>query len=298
MRLPPILSQELIRLIRLLALSGKGKFLHYLRNPLIEGGYRSGQIKDSVLKLTERISMAIKDPASRQSIGYKTRLLISRALEETPAALGDAVIFLLEQSSLHPFVSADPEIIRLANTIGPQLYEFQKIQNEASTCQFEEALRNAPPEELTRAFEPVNLGGSVTRVELDHRTRALYTQIMVASRKDSLDYCRKLIAEYMIRYSDQEFYDEEGVGKIITALNKREEGFSRNLRDLIAVQLYYQITKGIAKGDLKSAIAAIRKYAFIFGGDNTVKFFFEIDRMERILYKIIKEKNLWDILKK
>ena len=54
---------------------------------------------------------------------------------------------------------------------------------------------------------------------------------------------------------------------------------------------------GITDNDLKKTIRAIRKYAFLFEGNPETPFFEPIDRLERHLYAIIREKDLWKELK-
>ena len=80
-------------------------------------------------------------------------------------------------------------------------------------------------------------------------------------------------------------------------MNSRAPGFEDELKNNIAIDLYYNIKQGILKGDIPTTVSAIRKYGYIFEGNSEAKYFFEIDRLERILYKLISEKGLWDELK-
>ena len=80
-------------------------------------------------------------------------------------------------------------------------------------------------------------------------------------------------------------------------MNKREDGFEEELKNQMAVDLYFRITKSILDGDISSSVQFIRKYGYIFEGNASAKHFYDIDRLERILYKMITEKNLWDELK-
>ncbi|MCB1145576.1 MAG: hypothetical protein KDK38_02145 [Leptospiraceae bacterium] len=290
-RVSPATALELIKFIRLAARTGKSTFIQFLREPLLQADYKVGHIQDSILKIMERIEQSVFDPASVHTVGYKIKRLISRALNDSLSALGDSCIFVLEKSLASARVSTDPDVIKFVNIIGPALYAFQKIQSEQSEKIFENVLLNTSAEEISKALEPVNLGNSIQKVQIDHRMRALFQQVLSASRNNDLNRCRKLLSAYMIRFSDEDSYDEDGVEKIIAALEKRDSGFRSTLNEMTAVQLYYQITNGVAKSDMKSAIVAIRKYAHIFTGDSTMRFFYEIDRMERILFRILKEKK-------
>ena len=85
--------------------------------------------------------------------------------------------------------------------------------------------------------------------------------------------------------------------KLVLALDNRAPGFKDELNNTIAIDLYYRITQGVLKGDIKTTVNAIRKYGYIFEGNASIRYFYDIDRLERILYKMISEKGLWDKLK-
>lgn len=292
-RVSPTRAMEFIKFIRLLAKSGKRSFAKCLKVPLEDAHYKTGHIQDSILKLMERIETSLADNSAIHTAGHKAKRLVSRALHDSLSALGDSIIFILERCMRSPRFSTDTNVIDLLNTIGPKLYDFAYEQHERSAKIFEDTLRNKTAQEMQSALEPVALGNASRAVRIDHRMRALFQQVLSASKNDDLPRCRQLLAAYLIRYSDEEFFDEDAVFQITDALEKRENGFKESLLNMVAVQLYYQITDGISRSDMRTAIAGIRKYAHIFQGDSDIRFYFEIDRMERILYGIIKEKNLW-----
>lgn len=291
LRVSLTLAQELARYIRLLALRGKKLFIHFVYDPLSYAGYPTAEVSENVLRLTEKISQSLKSQAA--GLDLKIRLLISRAMRESLSALGDSLLFLLENSARYPLLASNPELLRIVNILGPSLYEFMQKQKEKDVHDFETRLNQISFEEAQKTLESISLGKSISRADLDHRIRALYTQISLAARKDDLNRCLRLLGDYMIRYGDDESYQEAEVKKILDALKKRDANFENYVKDYISVQLYYLISKSISQGDLKQAVAGIRKYAHIFQGDPNVRFYYEIDRMERVMYKIIKEKNLW-----
>ncbi|HMY10721.1 MAG TPA: hypothetical protein PKC74_03810, partial [Turneriella sp.] len=126
----------------------------------------------------------------------------------------------------------------------------------------------------------------------------LYQQILVASRADNFKRAAQLLARYMIEYSDAENYAEKDIRKVIEALQLRDKTFEASLNAMLATDLYYRITQGIMKGDLKVAVRMIRKYAHIFEGNPNIRYYYEIDRLERMLYNVITKKDLWKVMKK
>lgn len=297
LKVPVTAAQELINDIRLLAMEGKTPFKKYLYEPLLEAGWHAGQTGQSRLKLIERLKKDSADPAYLHTIAPRCKKIISIAMDEGLAALGESSIFFLERMQIHTVVSSCVEAIEFADILTPPLSEFSKVNNEKSEKLFTEAVNNAEAEDLKTALEPVKLTNDMEKVKLDSEIRRLYENILIASQYHNIPKCRKLLSSYIIRYSDNDDYAHNDVEKLIKALNNREPGFEDELKNTIAIDLYYRITQGVLKGDIHSTITAIRKYGYIFEGNSATRHFFDIDRLERILYKMISEKGLWNDLK-
>ncbi|HRP69868.1 MAG TPA: hypothetical protein PLY93_10090 [Turneriella sp.] len=163
---------------------------------------------------------------------------------------------------------------------------------------FDRELNNMEDARIAEALEPVKLGSADTKSHISHEVQMLYQQILIASRADNFKRAGQLLSRYMIEYSDAEDYAEKDVRKVIDALTLRDPSFSGALHNLLATDLYFRITQGIMKGDLKVAVRMIRKYAMIFEGNPDIRYYYEIDRLERMLYNVITKKNLWKIMKK
>ncbi|HPY02271.1 MAG TPA: hypothetical protein PK419_10645 [Spirochaetota bacterium] len=291
------LSQELIKSIRILAKSGKDSFVSYLYNPVVDAGWQKRQSDINVRKTMERITLESQNQAFLNTIGPRCKRLIMHAADESLSALGDSSIFFLEKMQLHTRVSGSPEALDFVSIINQPLNEFQKKIGEKSEKIFSDAISGIGKDVLKSAFDPVKLDASSEKIRLDGEIKRLYDNILIASSYRNISKCRKLLASYIIRFSDGEDYASDDVRKLITAMNKREDGFEEELKNQMAVDLYFRITKSILDGDISSSVQFIRKYGYIFEGNASAKHFYDIDRLERILYKMITEKNLWDELK-
>lgn len=297
LKVPVTQAQELIKEIRLCAKSGKGTFSHYVYKPLSEAGWRGGHHDGSIRKLLERINIESDDPSFLHTVAPRCKRLICHSMEENLSALGDASIFFLEKMQLHVSISASPESIEFINIISPSLSHFQTLHSQKSELLFRNAIKGVDPSELKTVMEPVKLENTAEKIKIDGTIKRLYDNILIASSYHNLPKCRKILSSYIIRYSDSEDYARDDIEKLIRALTKREKDFETEIRTMIAIDLYYQITRGILNGDLRAAIQGIRKYGYIFEGDTSAKYFYDIDRLERILYQMITDKGLWDELK-
>ena len=291
------LSQDLIKGIRILAKSGKDSFVSYLYDQVVHAGWQKRQSDLNVRKMMERIALESQNQAFLNTIGPRCKRLIMHAADESLSALGDASIFFLEKMQLHTKVSGSPEALDFVGIINRPLKDFSDKISRKSEKIFSEAISGIGKNELKSAFEPVKLDTAQEKIRLDGEIKRLYDNILIASSYRNIPKCRKLLASYIIRFSDGENYASDDVQKLIAAMNKRENGFEDELKNQMAVDLYFRITKSILEGDVPSAVQHIRKYGYIFEGNASAKHFYDIDRLERILYKMITEKNLWDELK-
>jgi hypothetical protein len=296
-KVPVSLSQELIKSIRILAKNGRESFRSRLYEPLRYSGWQGGQSDINVRKSMERILLESANPAFLSTVGPRCKRLVMHAMNESYSALGDASIFFLERMQIHVKISGSAEAIEFVDIIKNPLSEFLAVQSEKNETLFEKAITSINTDDLKAAFEPVRLEASREKVRLGGEIKRLYDNILIASRYNNIIKCRKLLSNYIIRYSDEEDYAREDVDRLVAAMDKREPGFEKDLMDQIAVDLHYRITQGILNGDIPSAVQGIRKYGYIFEGNAGAKHFYDIDRLERILYKMITDKNLWDTLK-
>lgn len=296
-KVPVTTAQELIKDIRLLAMSGRTTFRKYLYDPLFSAGWHTDQPGRNRRKLMDRLKIDSADPAFLHTIAPRCKRLVCSALDEGLAALGESSIFFLERMQMHVLISSSIESIEFVEILNPPLSKFSKTNSEKSEELFIEAVTEIDAEELKTAFEPVRLTDDVEKIKLDSEIRRLYENIRIASQYHNIPKCRKLLSSYIIRYSDNEDYARSDVEKLISALNSRSPGFEDELKDTIAIDLYYRITQGVLKGDINTTVTAIRKYGYIFEGNSETRYFYDIDRLERILYKMISEKGLWDDLR-
>lgn len=292
------LAAELVRAIRLLAITGKSHFRRHLSDPLHYAGWERPQPKETSRKMMERMEKAARDQGARHTVGPLGKRLVSLALTENLSALGIASIFFLEKMMQYREVAAVPEAVRFVGIIGGPLTEFLEIHRSKSERLFEDFLKTTSADELKDAFTPVDLNRQQVRVRLQQEARILFEKIKSANERQDLPRCRKLIASYLIDYADQEDNNREEVDRLVQAFEKRNPAFRQDLQDIMALRLYYAMIEGITRSDLKRAIRAIRKYAHIFQGNPEIIYYDEIDKLEKKLYAIIEEKNLWSELKK
>ncbi len=297
-KVPADLAHDMIKNIRILALNGKTPFRKYLYDPLFEAGWSNDDNRQDIHKLIERLKEESSNPSLFDTIAPRCKRVICYSMKEKLSVLGNSSIFFLEKIQANARVAASPESVEFAGIIAPPLNEFNGLNSEKNEKLFLEAVNTAEVAEILTALEPVKLGSSPEKVKLDDEIKRLYDNIQIASSYHNIPKCRRLLSSYIIHYSDKEDYSRSDVEKLIEALAKREPGFESDLKNTIAIDLYYRITQSVHGGDIKTTIQGIRKYGYIFEGDSASKHFYDIDRLERILYKIISEKNLWKELKK
>ena len=294
---PTSRSQELIKSIRILAINGKAAFKKYLYDPLYTNGWHL-RSNTPTRKALERWRIESEDPSFLHTIAPRCKRIISAAIDEGLTSLGDASIFFLEKMQFHITISASPESRDFISIISQPLDEFMKQSSSQNEKLFTGALSSAQASEIKRAFEPVKLTDKNEKIRFDEEIKRLYEHILIASKYHNLPKCRTLLTNYIIKFSDAPDYCQENVEKLLAALNKREAGFQSDLMNAIAIELHYKITRGVLAGDIKTAIQGIRKYGYIFEGDTSAKYCYDIDKLERILYKMITDKGLWGDLKK
>jgi hypothetical protein len=297
-KIPVAQSQELIKYIRLLAMSGKKTFTRYLYDPIYSAGWSGVAHPTKIIKVMDRINSEVKDPAFAHTIALKCKRMITYAMAEGLSAVGDSSIFFLEKMQQNHTVSSSIESLEFVDIIEPTLIQFRDVNNTQSEKLFRDTITNINPKDLKTAFEPVHLSNQEEKVKFDSEVHTLYQQILVASKYNNIPKCRKLIASYIIKFSDSDNYNYNEVEKIINALYQRDDQFRSDLMNMIGIDLYYLITRGILENDIGKAVRGIRKYSYIFQGSPDAKYYYEIDRLERILYQLITDKNLWDELKK
>ncbi|MBM9500924.1 hypothetical protein JWG44_11750 [Leptospira sp. 201903071] len=298
--IPAPLAFEFIKTIRLLALSGKKNFRNYLIDPLLYAGWEREKSHSAQTsgKIIDKIQADSQDSAYVHAIGLHCKRLVSHALGENLSAVGDSCIFFLEKIQEQETVAESKEALEFFSVIEKPLSEFRELNRSKSEKLFEDSIKNFSPEELKNVLEPVKLDTHRQKVYLDREVHRLYNMILTATKSNDLPKCKKLLSSYIIKFSDSEDYNLQEVENLIGALEKRDPFFKENLRDSLAIELYYLITKGILEGNPKKAIQGIRKYAHIFEGDPNAKYYYEIDGLERKLYGIIREKDIMKDIKK
>jgi hypothetical protein len=245
-----------------------------------------------------RIDEARSDISKLNTIGPLCKRLISQSLLESASSLGNSSIFFLDRIGAISMLARSEEGVEFVSIIKDPLKEFNSENQVKREKSFEDKLENISNQELTDALNPIELGKKEVKVKLQKEALALFHQISVFSNKGDIHRCRKLIANYLIYYAEEENNNREEVEQVIQALENRSPGFTLELNDFMAIQLYYSIFSGISEGDLKKAIQGIRKYAFTFQGNPDIKYFLEIDELEGKLQAVITKKDLWKQLRK
>jgi hypothetical protein len=291
-------SQEQIKTIRLIALSGKNNFIRYITSPLISAGWKSERHPQGARKQIERITAESRSQSYYHTIAPKCKRLISGSMDESLAAVGDSCIFFLEMMQLHAVISSSPESLEFTGILKSGFSEFHAASSSKNETLFKEAVESAAADDIKKVVEPVDLDLASKKRKLDAEIQKLYNNLLIASKYNNLQKAKKLLSAYIITFCDHDDYSRQDVELLIDAMNKRYEDFNDDLKSMISIDLYYKISRSIISGDIAAAVQGIRKFAYIFEGDPAAKYYQEIDRLERILYPIITEKNLWNTLKK
>lgn len=289
-------AQELNRLLRLLAQAGRSFYKKHLYDPLFAAGWerKAGEAR----KMLEHMRGELKNPAYRHTLAPNCKRMIGAAMAENFSVLGDCCLFFLEAIQMLAQVAEAPEAADFLRILKGPLGDWQKIHDERSAYMFDRELNNMQESQIAEALEPVKLGVTEERARITAEIQRLYQQILIASRAENFKRAAQLLSRYMIEYSDAENYAEKDIRKVIDALQLRDKTFEESLNALLATDLYYRITQGIMKGDLKIAVRMIRKYAHIFEGNPNIRYYYEIDRLERMLYNVLTKKDLWKVMKK
>ncbi len=285
-RVAPAECQSLIRLIRLVAATGKGSFTRFVQAPLIESGWERSHTNESSLRLMQSINKSLRDPSRLGTIAPLCKRMVGAALNEGPSSLGNSILFFLDRMMASAQVAGDRESREMVEILLPPLEKFQSEQERESSRLFEEGLENLSKEDFRRAFAPAGKESVDLQEIMEERAALLMDRIKGAVQQVDLQSCRTLLAAYLIRHADMENNQREEVESIIDSLEAKEAGFRRDMWDYIAVTLHYQIITGISAGELKKTVRGIRKYVHIFQGNPEIKYFEEIDHMEKQLLRI------------
>ncbi len=299
-KISPSLAEELSRYIRLLAVTGKTMFHKHLYAPLVYAGWeRQVKYRDSQF-LMARIEESRFDFSKLHTLGPLCKRLISQSMRESYTSLGNSSLFVLDKISSSLALAKSQEAVEFITVIEKPLSEFNEENQKKKEETFTDRLENLSSDELKTTLNApvIELEKPEIKIKIQKEALSLFNQISIYSKKDDIARCRKLISNYLIYYAEQEDNNRDEVEQVIDALENRTPGFRAELNDLIAIQLYYLIFKGISDGELRKAIQGIRKYAFIFQGNSEIKYFMEIDKLEGRMHKVISEKNLWKELKK
>lgn len=291
-RIPVSKAESLAKMIRLLARSGKKNFHKYLYQPLIAAGWEGGVTSESSSRIMRRIDQMQTDSSRIQSIPLLSKRMIASALREDFSRLGNSVLYFLEMIIRHGEVAASGEALNLIQVLQDPLREFEEVAREQTKKKFERDLEESSSQTIREAYSPVLLGRNKELVEVQEEARILFEKIKAANKRQDLNACRKLISAYLIKYAEEEQNNRDEIEKLIEAFESRESGFRKILHETMAINLYYQITKGISDANLKQTIRGIKKYAFIFQGNPDVPYHRDIDRLESYLYDIIRKKGL------
>ncbi|MCE9599400.1 MAG: hypothetical protein K8S54_15655 [Spirochaetia bacterium] len=297
-KVPVPVAEDMIKVVRILAMTGRKTFVTYLWEPLREAGWRRAPAADTAKRMTDRIEVSAQEPSAVHTVAPLCKRLISQSLNETLSSVGDATIFFLGKMTEHTKVSTAPEAIDFVQVLLPKLDQFKHVYQNRSNELFTQGLQAMTPDDFKKAFAPVDLGKTQIKIEIQQEAAILFNKIQVANRNDDLPRCRKLIAHYMVQHADREDNNMSHVREVVGAFEKRYPGFNAELEEFMAISLHFQIVTAITQADIKKAIQGIRKYAHIFQGNPEVRYHLEVDRMEGKLYEIITEKGLWEELKK
>ena len=202
-KVPVVLAEDLVKIIRLVAMTGRKAFITYLYEPLDFGGWKRRASAEQPRKLMERIHRALDDQNSIHTIGPLGKRLVSASMHDSLAAVGDGCIFFFEMMPVHRLISASREAVELVQILYDPLMQFRDIHQNKSEKIFEDALSSVSDDDLKNAFQPVDLDKYKIKVKLQAEAVALLEKIKIANRNNDMTRCRKLIAAYLIAYGDE-----------------------------------------------------------------------------------------------
>ena len=139
-------AESLVKLIRLLAQSGKSNFKQYLIAPLHYASWERDYSAETSHKMMERIEKQAEDHV--HTVAPLCKRLVGEALTESTSAVGNASIFFLEMSIRYHSVSVAPESLEFIAIIEPPLRKFESILTKKASEDFELKLADLTPEEI------------------------------------------------------------------------------------------------------------------------------------------------------
>ena len=83
-------AEDLVKIIRLLAMTGRRMFVQHLQEPLDYGGWKRRASNEVPRKLMDRIDRAMRDRASIHTVGPLSKRLISQSMHEGLSTVGDS----------------------------------------------------------------------------------------------------------------------------------------------------------------------------------------------------------------
>ncbi|MCB1172881.1 MAG: hypothetical protein KDK39_04920 [Leptospiraceae bacterium] len=296
-KVPVATADDLIKAVRLMAMTGRRVFTRFLFDPLDYANWKRRATNEQSKKLMQRIEAAVHDSGAQHTVGPFARRMISASMHESFSALGDASIFFLEKMQQFVFVATLAESLDFVRVLYQPARQFLEQQQNQNAELFASSLDSLSAIDFKAAFQPIDLGKHKIKIEIQRQAMDLFHKIKIANANDDPERCRKLIGAYLIKYGDQENNNRNEVESLIEAFQKKDPQFRSNLESNIAVNLYYTIQTSIAQGNIQQTIAGIRKYAHIFQGNPSIQYFYEIDGLEKKLYDIITARDLWQELK-
>jgi hypothetical protein len=279
---------------RIIAQSGKDEFTKYVHEPLFMAGWVGQQQNENSKSLMKKI-LRYDEPSTFHTIAPLCRRLISLAMIESLKHLENACIFFFDKMRFTPTIAESKEALELCNTLYPEFKNFELKKWENSSFEFETRLHGLSKKQLKGTIESIR---SPNNMETVSKEKTLHNKIITALKHDNKARCQQLLSSYFIQFTDQKNINTQHIEHLIDTLNKKFKNFREDLYESIAIILYYDILAGIMENDLKRTIIAIRKYTIIFKGNPNIVHFMKIDALEKKLYKIIDEKNLWNSLSK
>ena len=284
-----------IKTLRLLAMTGKKNFVHYVKHPLEYAGWERHTSTETSKDMMHRIDR-YDDESSYHTIAPLCKRLVSLSVTEGLKNLGDSCIYFFDKMRYYSKVIRSEEAVDFVNILYSPLTGFEDSQKDKNSRQFEEKLARMSEEDLKKAVAPIELERYKIKVEFQKEAADLFKKISWAVKQDDLPRCQKLISTYLVKFAENRDNNREEVENLIGAFDARIPGFRKELEESMSIALYFEILAGITENNLRRTIMGIRKYAFIFQGNPEIKNYLEIDALEKKLYHIIDEKNLWDEL--
>jgi hypothetical protein len=291
-RLP--LINNYIRIIKNLAVRGRGAYQEYLVHPL---GTWSDLVPQEKL---EKLTRLLKHE-KRKHVSYdlpkifKKAIIKSVAPDQLDLSLpGNLSIDFLDEMRHRHEISSSAEARQFVDILRDPFSIFNDKEFRRMNSKFRQTVSSSDPEEIMALLEAQRAAGDASLKEKEQSCELINSITKGLEIKD-IAKLKKEAVTYLLKIATPRAPDlHTEIDPLLAKIDLHHEGFSKEVFDTTAILIYHEIIKSIRENKLKRAVLLIAQYAVLFRGNPSTPNALEVGSFEKILFDLIEKKNLWD----